>query len=138
VKAYVDSSVVLRIVLDQPGQLADVERLDEPLTSSLTLVEVLRTMDRIRLGTRVGGEALAVHYRKARELVDQFSVVDLDGATLQRAAEPMRTPLGTLDALHLATALRWCEASGEALLFATHDRELAEAAAVAGLEVVGA
>lgn len=136
-KAYVDSPVVLRIVLDQPGQLADVERLDEPLTSSLTLVEVLRTMDRIRLSARVGGESLAVHYCKARELVDQFSVVDLDGTTLQRAAEPMRTPLGTLDALHLVTALRWCEASGESLLFATHDRELAEAAAVAGLEVVG-
>jgi predicted nucleic acid-binding protein len=137
VKAYVDASVVLRVVLDQPGQLHDVERLDEPLTSSLTLVEVLRTMDRVRLTGRVRGESLAIHYRKARELVDQFSVVDLDATTLQRAAEPMRTPLRTLDALHLATALRWCEATGEPLLFATHDRALAEAASVAGFEVVG-
>ena len=137
-KAYVDASVVLRIVLDQRGQLDDVERLDEPLTSSLTLVEVLRTMDRVRPAGRVGSEALAVHYRKARELIDQFSVVDLDATTLQRSAEPMRTPLRTLDALHLATALRWCEATGDTLLFATHDRELAEAAAVAGLEVLGA
>lgn len=50
----------------------------------------------------------------------------------------MRTPLRTLGALHLATALRWCEARGEPLLFATHDRGLAQAAAVAGLEVAGA
>ena len=137
-RAYIDASVVLRIVLDQPGQLAGAERLDEPLTSSLTLVEVLRTMDRVRLGGRVGSETLSVHYRMARELVDRFSVVDLDATVLQRAAEPMRTPLRTLDALHLATALRWCEATGDTLLFATHDRELAEAAAIAGLEVVGA
>lgn len=136
-KAYIDSSVVLRIVLDQPGQLADVARLDEPLTSSLTLVEVLRTIDRIRLAGR-SAAALAEHYLKAREMVDHFAVIDLDATTLHRAAEPMRIPLGTLDALHLVTALRWCEASGETLLFATHDRELAEAAAVAGLEVVGA
>ncbi len=137
-KAYVDASVVLRIVLDQPGQIAAPERLDEPLTSSLTLVEVLRTLDRVRLSGDVPGEALVVHYQKARELLDHFATVDLDTLTLQRASEPMRTPLRTLDALHLATALRWCEASGEALVFATHDRELAQAAAVAGLDVVEA
>lgn len=137
-KAYVDASVVLRIVLDQPGQLAEPERLDEPLTSSLTLVEVLRTIDRVRLSGEVPGDALVVHYQKARELLDHVATIDLDAHTLQRASEPMRTPLRTLDALHLATALRWSEAAGEHLLFATHDHELAQAAAVAGLEVVGA
>ncbi len=137
-KAYIDASVVLRIVLDQPGQLEDAQQIDEPLTSSLTFVEVFRTLDRVRLAGHLGDQVLGVHYRAAREMLDQFGSIDLDRATFERAAEPLRTPLRTLDALHLATALRWREATGDELLFATHDRELAEAAAVAGLDVVGA
>jgi spermidine synthase len=54
--AYVDSSVLLRVVLFQP----DVERMDR---------------------------------------------VDVSPAVLRRAADPFPTPLGTLDAIHLATAV---------------------------------
>lgn len=136
-KAYVDASVVLRIVLDQPGQLEAPGDIDEPLTSSLTKVEVMRTLDRVRLAGRVPGETLTSHYRAARDMLDRFAEIELDGPTLQRAAEPLRTPLRTLDALHLAAALRWREATGEDLAFATHDTELAEAAAIVGFDVVG-
>jgi hypothetical protein len=56
---------------------------------------------------------------------------------LSRAAQPFPTPLGTLDAVHLATALLWRETRGEDLVMATHDRDLALAARASGLRTIG-
>ena len=49
----------------------------------------------------------------------------------------MPTTLGTLGAIHLATALLWIEQEGEPLKFLTHDVELAIAAKASGLDVAG-
>jgi hypothetical protein len=48
----------------------------------------------------------------------------------------MPTELGTLDAIHLATALLWEGASTE-LVMATHDPALGTSARAFGLRVVG-
>ena len=56
---------------------------------------------------------------------------------LARASDPFPTPLGTLDALHLATALVWRERMRQPLVMATHDGGLALAARAFGLEVLG-
>lgn len=58
-------------------------------------------------------------------------------AVLRRAGEPFSTPLGTLNAIHLATALQWRDATEAELAVATHDRALATAARASGLMVVG-
>jgi hypothetical protein len=50
----------------------------------------------------------------------------------------MPTELGTLDAIHLASALLWREAAGAELVMATHDRALALGAQAYGLRVFGA
>ena len=50
----------------------------------------------------------------------------------------MPTELGTLDAIHLATALLWKEMTREELVMATHDGGLALGAQAQGLPVVGA
>ena len=57
---------------------------------------------------------------------------------LARAAEPFRSPIGTLDAIHLATALLLRESSEEDFAFATHDAALAPAARSHGFQVLGA
>ena len=54
-----------------------------------------------------------------------------------RAAQPMPTELGTLDAIHLATALLWKDMTGVNLVMATHDAALALGAEAHGLPVVG-
>jgi len=56
---------------------------------------------------------------------------------LSRASEPFPIPLGTPDALHLATALLWREQNGKDLVMATHDGGLALAARAFGLETLG-
>ena len=74
-------------------------------------------------------------------VVDWLEAVDLvllQRSVLSRASEPFPTPLGTLDALHLATALLWREQSGKDLVMATHDEGLALAARAFGLETLGA
>jgi hypothetical protein len=58
-------------------------------------------------------------------------------SVLDRAAQPMPTELGTLDAIHLASALLWKEALGVDPVMATHDKAVALAAQAHGLKVVG-
>jgi hypothetical protein len=50
---------------------------------------------------------------------------------------PLPTPLGTLDAMHLATALIWRDRTGTALIMATHDSALGLNARAFGFEVRG-
>jgi hypothetical protein len=49
----------------------------------------------------------------------------------------MPVPLGTLDAIHLATALLWRETREMDLVLANHDRALAAASRASGLRVAG-
>jgi len=62
---------------------------------------------------------------------------ELTQSILNRASQSFLTPLGTLDAVHLATALRLVEASGIELTFLTHDTELATAARSMSFSVKG-
>lgn len=65
------------------------------------------------------------------------ALVEIDWAVLDRAAQPMPTELGTLDASHLATALPWKDLTHLELTMATHDAALAPGAQAYGLPVVG-
>jgi hypothetical protein len=49
----------------------------------------------------------------------------------------MPTELGTLDAIHLATAILWKDVTHADLIMATHDTALALGARAHGLRVVG-
>ncbi len=61
----------------------------------------------------------------------------LERTVLSRAGEPLPTPLGTLDAVHLATALIWRDRMGSLPIVATHDAALGLAARAFGFEVRG-
>jgi predicted nucleic acid-binding protein len=104
----------------------------------LTEVECLRTLDRLaRLGV-LSEEDVAARRTAVYRLLEAVEVVDVGRPILRRASEPFSTPLGTLDAIHLSTAIAWRDARGAALTMATHDRALATAARAAGLPVIGA
>jgi predicted nucleic acid-binding protein len=49
--AYLDSSVILRLVLNEPDPLREWPDVHHGVTSALAEVEVLRTMDRLRFST---------------------------------------------------------------------------------------
>lgn len=135
--AYLDASVALRLVLGEPNRLAQWRRIDSAVASALTEVECLRTLDRLsRLGA-LSEDELAERRTAVYRLLEAVEIVDIDRPVLRRASEPFSTSLGTLDALHLSTALAWRDARDAVLTMATHDRALATAARVAGMPVIG-
>ena len=135
--AYVDSSVLLRVLLGQRNALREWRDIDKGIGSALIEVECLRTLDRLRFAEDLGDDDIATRREAVFRLIEAIEVIDLTHAVLARAAQPLPTALGTLDAIHLATALMWKEQSGEDLVMATHDTSLAMAARASGIRVVG-
>jgi predicted nucleic acid-binding protein len=135
--AYVDSSVLLRVALGQPDALPEWGQVQRGVSSALVTVESLRTLDRLRLRADLADDEVAARRATILALVASLELVDVDARVLDRAAQPMPTELGTLDAIHLATALLWKEMAGVAPVMATHDGALALGAKAHGLEVIG-
>jgi len=131
------SLVVLRIVLGQPGRLAEWKSIVTGVASGLVEVECLRTLDRLRVAGKLSSDDVAVRRETVFRVLEGLELVELTRAVLRRAAQPVPSPLGTLDAIHLATAEMWREAKQKELLVATHDQALALAARASGFRVAG-
>ena len=136
--AYIDTSALLRIVLREPGALDELRSFDGLVSSELIAVESARTMDRLRLQGSLTAEEAAARLRIVTEWLEAIDLVLLRPSVLSRASEPMPMPLGTLDAVHLASALIWRDRMGPLAAIATHDTALGSAARAFGFEVVGA
>jgi predicted nucleic acid-binding protein len=137
VTAYVDTSVLLRLVLREPGALEYLRSCEALVSSELIAVERTRTLDRLRLRGALTVEEAAARRRAVTGWLDAIDLVLLRPPVLNRASEPLPTPLGTLDAIHLATALIWRERMGPLPMMATHDDTLALAARSFGFDVRG-
>ena len=135
--AYIDSSVLLRIALGQSGKLAEWKRIERGVASALAEVECVRTIDRMRLANALSDDETAQRRETVFRLLDEIDVVELTPVVLNRASLPSPTPLGTLDAIHLATAMLWRESTGDEMVVATHDRALGLAARASGFTVAG-
>jgi predicted nucleic acid-binding protein len=135
--AYLDSSVVLRVLLGQPDSLAEWNEVEKGVASALVEVECLRTLDRLRLLGTISDDDLAERRAAVFGLVRAMEVVEVTRSVLARASQPLATVLGTLDAMHLATALLWREQFDVELVLATHDAALGRAARASGFPVIG-
>ena len=135
--AYIDTSALLRLVLREPGALDELRSFDSLVASELIAVESSRTLDRLRLQGALTTEEAAVRFQAVTEWLEAIDLVLLRPPVLSRAIEPLPTPLGTLDALHLATALVWRDRMGPLTVVATHDAALGVAARAFGFEVRG-
>lgn len=136
--AYVDTSALLRIVLREPGALEDLRAYQALVSSELIAVESARTIDRLRIQGSLTTEQAAERIRAVNEWLEAIDLVLLRPPVLSRASEPMPMPIGTLDAVHLATALIWRDRVGPLLEMATHDTALGAAARSFGFDVRGA
>jgi predicted nucleic acid-binding protein len=135
--AYVDASVLLRVALGQPDALSEWPQIERAVSSALIAPESLRTLDRLRLRVNLDDADVAQRRAKILELIASLEIVEIDAVVVDRASQPMPTEVGTLDAIHLATALLWKDLTREELTMATHDGALALASRAHGLPVVG-
>lgn len=135
--AYVDASVLLRVALRQPDALAEWRQIEQGVSSALIVTESLRTLDRLRVRARLSDSEVSTRRATILRLIASIELVEVDRIVLDRAAQPMPTELGTLDAIHLSTALLWKDMTGADLVMTTHDEALGIAAKAHGLPVIG-
>ncbi len=135
--AYLDSSVLLRLILRERGTLREWDSVETGVGSVIVEVECLRAIDRLRLAKGLSDEQVAQRREALYGLVAPMKLVELDRPVLARASQPFSTALRTLDAIHLVSALVWREKSEKDLTMATHDSRLATAARAHGMRVVG-
>ena len=135
-KAYLDSSVLLRVVLGDARRLTEWSRITSAWTNEIARVECLRVLDRLRLSGTMDDRELARRRSTMLDLLSGVEAIRLNRVVLERAADAFPTQIRTLDAIHLASALL-LSARQPSLRFATHDEELGLAAQAVGLRVMG-
>jgi hypothetical protein len=90
------------------------------------------------VGSAISSVAIhAARIAAVNEWLEAVDLVLLRPPVLSRAGEPMAMPIGTLDAIHLATALMWRERVGALPEMLTHDAALGAAARAFGFDVRG-
>lgn len=135
--AYVDSSVILRKLFGEPHPLSEWPLIEDAYASRIMPVEVARVIDRTRLEGRIDDEQVALLHEESRRVFASISIVSLTEPILVRAASAMPASVGTLAALHLATAIELARKLDAELIMATHDVQLGRAARASGLVVRG-
>jgi len=134
---YLDTSVVLRVLFREPNPIDFWGSWERAYSSALWRIEALRTVDRLRLLHEITDVEVADLVRDIQTTHDTFAICPLDERILQRASETFPTVVGTLDAIHLATAISVRESDKVDFLL-THDSQLGTAARSVGFHVRGA
>ena len=128
---------MLRVVFGESSQLAEFQEITDAVSSDLFRVECLRTLDRIRLNKKLSEEEylerIALFYR----FLDKVELIPIKREILSRAAQPFPIQLGTLDAIHLASAILYRERISQSLVFCSHDQALKNAARSVQFSVLG-
>ena len=138
--AYIDSSVLLRVVLTEDHPLKEWDDLEGGIASSLLTVEGYRTLDQLWHRDELTDSELAEKRVLFTTFLPNLEIQPLDQRVLDLAAQPLPTSLATLDAIHLATAMlyRASQPSDQRpIYFATHDVALARAAKAMHFDVIG-
>lgn len=133
---YLDTSVPLRVLFHEPNRLTLWAKWDKAYSSGVWRVEALRTVDRLRLSGDLSDREVADLVRDIRIIHETLAIQPLNDSILERASESFPTVVGTLDALHLSTALAIREFE-KLDLFLTHDFRLGTAARSVGFDVLG-
>lgn len=132
--AYLDSSAVVKLIFrweTGASELATFMRDRSGVSSELAYTEANRAV--LGQSHKMSAEQAGKLRSRANTLVDLLSMVAIDRSILRFAAHLPGPHLRTLDALHVATALRLGRSVDE---FVTYDRRQAAAAAGMGLAVV--
>ncbi len=134
--AYIDSSVLLRLALKQPNPVRDFRSITFGVSSRLLRAECLRTLDRLFSIEQISDEEQTQATVFILKAINHLELIPID-AVLENIENPLGLNLGTLDAIHLFSALKWKEFKKKVPVFLTHDSALGLAARRFGFNVLG-
>ncbi len=135
---YLDTSTVLRALLQDGEHLPSWGAWERAYSSELMGVEARRALDRLRLEGALDDDGLANAHEALAATERAIGMIRVTSTVLRRAGQAMPTAVKTLDAIHLASALLFAERRGAGLVFGTHDLRQATAARALGFAVLGA
>ena len=135
--AYLDSSAALRKILNQQNQIVELKKIDRAVASKLLKAESFRALDRLRLLGSLNEVEFVKTSEELYQFLDLVELVEISDSILDRVGGSFSIGLGTLDAIHLSSALLWREKTGLQLSFFTHDEALGRAARSLGFSVFG-
>lgn len=134
---YLDASIILRIILRQKGYLKNWKNWGHAYTNELTRVESLRTIDRLRLQASLTDEDVASSVEELEQILNQAETIKVESKILQKASQAFPTSIGTLDAIHLASALLLKEHNQKEITVLTHDKQMGRGAQALGMKAEG-
>ena len=135
-RTYVESSVVLRHILSGDQALNALSLSDEVGSSDLLIIECQRVLQRERMAAHLDDQQYSLSVGLLNTILERLYLIDMGPAVKRRAAGPFPTVIGTLDAIHLASAILWGEVeSGSEIRILTHDKQLALCAHSLGIRV---
>ena len=129
---YLDTSVVLRPLLDQPKRLSSWGEWEAAYSSELMGVECRRVIDRLRLESIFDDREVAQAIERLIQIERAIKRIRLNKSIIRAASQTMPTIVKTLDAFHLTSAIAVRERRSIELLFASHDNQQATAARALG------
>jgi predicted nucleic acid-binding protein len=135
--AYVDTSALGRVLLNEPGKPAierALEQIDEVASSRLLWIELRRLARRWEALRAAEGQREQV-LQLAEEMLRSIVAIPMEEPLLADAELIRPASVATLDAIHLATAVRLAEISRLDTIL-TYDNRLAEGAREHGLTVL--
>lgn len=140
ITAYLDTSVLLRIILKEENPLDEWDDLELGAASHIVQVECLRTLHRLWLHRQLDDDEYEEKVSKATAMIRYLDLIAVDDRVIAGAKGPLPVALTSLDAIHLASAIvyRKGQPSDERpIVFATHDVALARAAKAMHFDLIG-
>jgi len=129
---YLDSSAVMRYLLRHDGRI-DLKATSATFVSSEILeLECKRTLIRYRLTGNIDDNEYADLGADLNEFVEGVSLIAVNSEIIRSAAENWGVVVGSLDSIHLATALAY----KTQLQLITHDKALARSARIKNIHVI--
>ena len=133
---YVDSSVLLRYLFGVDKRFTETSVCEAVGSSRLLQVECARVIERYRLMGALDDRQTAETHRLLVRLLESLHIIEITPAILDRASQSYPTVVGTIDALHLASALEW-RSTRDDLFLLTDDSQMETCAIALGITMWG-
>ncbi len=134
---YVDSSAVLRNIFNADHAFKEYGQFDKIGSSELLIIECNRVIDRYRLEKMLNDDQIAAAKENLKFITDGMHIIGISDPVKLRARDSFPTIIGTLDAIHISTALIWKEFEKvESVTVISHDKQINTCARALGLITV--